>query len=308
MGWTQTSKTHNTIKEFFEQQVNYENEEFKQTILDAAQVGFTEAYAAVERIIKSSGERTVFALAYMIQYTKGYYDFGYKDMSEHMGPGICRCPERILKLLTPLPEPSGKDDSTEWARQWRENCWARINEAKERRKQRRKNGPRFKEGDTVIFRRPLRFSDGSSRDKLKVLSTKPLRFTDGTASFFGPNSFKLRRDTLDYYLKEIVPAGTEVKLEPQVPDLEQNGYPKYVDEHGHEQTCIGWAVGQNGWEWYAFDIVDKDNHIYFGFVHGFEDEYGNFSSMELQENGIEFITNPDKLNEIAPPVGWTKVA
>ncbi len=52
MGWTTYRKTHKTIKEFFEQQWNSEDDKIKKTVLAAAQVGFTEAYAAIEFLNK----------------------------------------------------------------------------------------------------------------------------------------------------------------------------------------------------------------------------------------------------------------
>lgn len=85
-------------------------------------------------------------------------------------------------------------------------------------------------------------------------------------------------------------------------------YPRYKSKEGQQYSCIGWSVClRNGWEHYAFELVDKENEIYFGFVHGWEDEFGDFSAQELRENGINFITDPRKLNQIAPPVGWTRV-
>lgn len=47
----------------------------------------------------------------------------YKEMTEEWGPCECKCPASILKLLTPT------DD--EYAKRWREKCWARIKQEKE---------------------------------------------------------------------------------------------------------------------------------------------------------------------------------
>lgn len=300
MGWTEYSKTHKTIKEFFEQLWNSEDDKIKKTVLAAAQVGFTEAYAAIEFLDKVTNEREVFAATYLIQYMpKSYYNFAYKDMTEHSGPGMFRCPEKIMKLLTPLK------DSNEFATKWREANWDRINKAKAQRKK----GPKFKVGDTVVFRRPIKFTNGAAYSQLKVAKTKPLRFTDGTSTFFGPSLITIKRSTLNYLLEKIIPAGIPVELEPQVPDLTLTGYPKYVDPWSDkEHTCIGWAVGPNGWEWYLLEVVDKKQHIYYAFVHGYEDEFGNVSTKELLENGIQVVVNPKKLQEIMPPVGWKKVA
>ena len=52
--------------------------------------------------------------------SREYYNFGYKDMDESMGPCERECPVSILKLL------SARDDK--WAIEWRAAC--RENAAK----------------------------------------------------------------------------------------------------------------------------------------------------------------------------------
>ena len=82
-------------------------------------------------------------------------------------------------------------------------------------------------------------------------------------------------------------------------------YPIFIDDNDREHTCILWAISlKNGWEWYGFE--DEGNGIYFGFVHGFEDEWGTFSTDELTENSVKYYTDPKDLQDIRPPVGWTK--
>lgn len=46
-----------------------------------------------------------------------YYNFGYKDMDESMGPYECKCPQEIFDMLSPLEQlfPEGH----EWAARWR---------------------------------------------------------------------------------------------------------------------------------------------------------------------------------------------
>ncbi|PKL40779.1 MAG: hypothetical protein CVV44_03995 [Spirochaetae bacterium HGW-Spirochaetae-1] len=81
-------------------------------------------------------------------------------------------------------------------------------------------------------------------------------------------------------------------------------HPQYKSPKGQVYTCVAWAIdfGRTNWEWYGFE--KEDGNIYFGFVHGFEDEFGYFSADELRENGIKLITDPRELNQIAPPIGW----
>jgi len=305
MGWTFCYKNHKTIKEFFEKQWTRDDETAKVTVLDAAQVGFSEAYAAIEHINKQTNEREVFAATYMIRYQhNSCYNFGYKDMTEHVGPGMYRCPERIMKLLTPIPD-SEEECGNKWANNWRRENWERINKAKEQRKK----GPKFKIGDVVVFKEPMQFSNGSKHSQLTVISTKPLRFTDNTMNEFGYSTrYKLSKCSLEYDIDKIIPA-EEVQPKIPLPDLSKTGYPTYVDPYGNKHKCIGWGISLRiGWEWYAFKLEDKKNHIYFGFVHGIEDEFGSFSAKELIELGARFEVDPNKLQELQPPVGWKKVA
>jgi len=85
-------------------------------------------------------------------------------------------------------------------------------------------------------------------------------------------------------------------------------YPVFIDDFGKKHKIIAFAVGfpKINWEWYATEIVDKKEGIYYGYVMGFEDEWGTFSKSELNENGINLITTPDDLQEIMPLIGWTK--
>lgn len=102
-------------------------EPWEYKVLDSATVRFNTFYAAIERKNTETGERSVFAVIFLLRHVpKDEYNFGYKDMSEDMGPCETECPERILKLLTPT--------DSEWANQWRAACWARINARKARPK------------------------------------------------------------------------------------------------------------------------------------------------------------------------------
>jgi hypothetical protein len=85
-------------------------------------------------------------------------------------------------------------------------------------------------------------------------------------------------------------------------------YPKVKCPTGEVFTVIGWAIdfGRSNWEWYAFQ--DEGDSIYYGYVMGFEDEFGTFSEQELREVGIVLTKDPAKLHEIQPPIGWEKVA
>lgn len=83
-------------------------------------------------------------------------------MDESMGPCERTCPEKILKLLTPL-DPA--DPSNRYAVEWRNDCWERIKKAKERK--------RFKPGDIIEFESSFAFTNGSEASVFKVVSLKP---------------------------------------------------------------------------------------------------------------------------------------
>ncbi len=81
--------------------------------------------------------------------------------------------------------------------------------------------------------------------------------------------------------------------------------PVFVSPEGKSYKCCGWACGfpKINWEWYAFE--DMKDGTYFGYVMGFENEFGYFSEAELKESGIVLIKD-NRLNDIAPPIGWTR--
>lgn len=95
-------------------------------VLESAIVGNTW-YGAVE-VVKPSGDRNlvshevenrqVIAGVCLIQRRP----FGYKDMTEHVGPCEDRCPRSILERLTPLSD----DTRHGYARDWRSRAWAHL--------------------------------------------------------------------------------------------------------------------------------------------------------------------------------------
>lgn len=95
----------------------------KVTVLKSSMVG-SVYYAAVRSENKSNGTDITFGLVCLTSVRNNEYcNFGYKDMTDDMGPGYYDCPAGILDLLT--------EPSNEWAAEWRENCRKRIAERKE---------------------------------------------------------------------------------------------------------------------------------------------------------------------------------
>lgn len=104
---------------------NWETDLAKARVLDSAMVG-TTVYAAIELTVKKTGEKRVRGAVILTDYDKRDGCFLTKHMSEDMGPNYWECPKRILKLLTPT--------DSEWANQWRENCYKQLAKMAERRK------------------------------------------------------------------------------------------------------------------------------------------------------------------------------
>lgn len=88
----------------------------------------------------------------------GWFNFHYKEMTEHMGPAEDRCPKRILDQLDPT--------TSEWANQWRERC---------RESLARRERARIKPGQVVRFGRTLSFGDGVEDDTLVFVKLSTFR-------------------------------------------------------------------------------------------------------------------------------------
>lgn len=149
MGWLFMEKPRN-VRAYFEDKFNWETDRAVNRCLDIA-LKLNACYAAIETVQKESGEREVWAAVYLIRYVRNSFDgmdFGYKDMSEHMGPVQADCPPRILDLLT------ATDD--EYALEWRRSC----REALEKRM------PGI--GIKVRFAAPIRFTDGTEESEFTV--------------------------------------------------------------------------------------------------------------------------------------------
>lgn len=290
MGWTTCHKDWATIRDMFESHwISADPSKVTYNVLETAQVGFNRAYAAIEKTNVETNKKEVFAATYLIQFTKGYYNFGYKDMTEYSGPyNMNDCPLKILKLLTPIKknERDNRDNSTQWARNWRARCW--------KYQRTRKKNKSLSVGTIIQLNYPLHFSDGTEQDEFEVYLTKPLRFK----SVNGYGVYRIKRSTLTAVGYTII----------KKPKSKKKNYPIYIDPYGCEHKCIGWACDsfRSGWEWYSFRKISEDVHE--GFVHGDADEFGSFSIKELTNLGIKFETNPDELQQLMPPIGWKKIA
>ena len=131
MGWTSTYKPKGEpILDFFirEGVLTWgDNNPNTYRVLDSALVNMRTFYAAVEKINKKTGKRTVRAAVILVRhYPKDpRYNISWKGIDESMSPIETSCPERILKLLTPT--------DNEYALGWRAACWANIEKRKARK-------------------------------------------------------------------------------------------------------------------------------------------------------------------------------
>jgi len=181
MGWLYLNLYNETPKQYLTRLYTCDNQRERRKVLDIAIAKRRTAYLAVERIRKDTGQREVFAVVCKLDYSHPQgYNFGYKNMDETMGPVERECPERILRLLTPLPKArvyyplrwerdykyrnrkarvyrqaygSGQEvGSYKYVREWRRDCWQNI--------ERHKAQPKLREGLRIRFQRPILFTDG----------------------------------------------------------------------------------------------------------------------------------------------------
>jgi hypothetical protein len=121
-------------------------------VLAAARGGNT-VYLALKSTDKGTGRSFVTAIVILISNTR-QHGFGYKDMDESMGPHQCACPNRLMRLLSPvadLPHPG-------YAAEWRARVAAHHNAAAALRTKRASLRP----GSIVTLDREVSFRDGTT--------------------------------------------------------------------------------------------------------------------------------------------------
>lgn len=162
MGWTTQNRGKGiTDREFFQDLMGT-----KYTIIDCATVGRTVFYAAVQT---TEGDEAgqVWAFVALISWTGGYYNFGYKDMDERMGPNEAQCPAHVLDKLTELPgchaRPHCERDYCGLcaALEWRADCRKLAD--------RRARAAKVKAGQVIRFARPVKFQSGAELDTFRFL-------------------------------------------------------------------------------------------------------------------------------------------
>lgn len=162
MGWLymQSLKGHYGPRQYLDAQLTFTRPELTSKVLRSALVGMRVYYAAIEHIRNETNERIVFAAVCLVRYNprdREGYIFGYKDMDETVGPNESDCPEAILDLLTPTEYPCAQA----WRARCRENLAARHALASK---------PSPRPGQTIVFDRPLSFSNGCKLDRFEVVA------------------------------------------------------------------------------------------------------------------------------------------
>ena len=109
MGWTYWGAEPRGTDEIL-------RDEFRDTKIRATAIVGGVWYAAVQ-----PKDKTYTTALVVLTERKGA-GFGYKPMSEEMGPHAVRCPPSIIALLSPVEELDVGPQGQEWARLWREAC------------------------------------------------------------------------------------------------------------------------------------------------------------------------------------------
>ena len=176
MGWTFTfNSKHQSILSFFRERWVSSTPGCQIEVLDCAVVERKTAYLAC-RITREHQAPYVFAAVCFLEYRpRDHYNFGYRDMDESSGPHAFDCPERILKLLTDLPEPS------EHSRNWRVASWANL--------EKRRSAPKLARRVRIKTAKPVEFRGGVSESFFTCVDPKRLLFT---GSFGGNQGIKFK--------------------------------------------------------------------------------------------------------------------
>lgn len=155
----QSLDDHAGPRQYLDAQFTFETPDRRCRVLRSALLRMRVYYAAIERIGPTT-PRKVFAAVCLVRYNprdRDGYVFGYRDMTETMGPFEADCPAAILDLLTPTASPD--------ALAWRARCRAN---GERRRAVSAKPTPR--PGQVIHFDEALTFADGRTFDRFEVVA------------------------------------------------------------------------------------------------------------------------------------------
>jgi hypothetical protein len=185
MGWLYQRDPVDDPVAYLMAKYNYDCDTHTLQSLDGARVGNT-VYLAVKSTVKPTGCSFVFAAVILISNTKKH-GFGYKDQDEGMGPNQCACPERIMRLLSPIADLPHARYTADWR--------ARVAAHKLKQHQQRELRRSLRVGSTVTLLAPARFPGGNVATQFLVARFR--RKTPIFMSLDGPEFYcRLRASTL----------------------------------------------------------------------------------------------------------------
>jgi hypothetical protein len=135
-----------------------EDDQWCQQPLDGTRAGNT-VYLAIRSTEKTTGRSFVFAAVILIRNTKKD-GFGYKDQTERMGPCEYDCPQRIMRLLSPVADIPNPSYTADWRA--RVEAW----HAEQRQRRHRRNALRV--GNLVTLPDAVRFPGGITAKSFRV--------------------------------------------------------------------------------------------------------------------------------------------
>jgi hypothetical protein len=154
MGWLYMYSLdgHARPKQYLDAQFTYQRPTVTSRVLRSALLRMKVYYAAVEHVM-ADDQRDVWAAVCLVKYNprdKEGLVFGYKDISEDMGPCEAECPAAILDLLTPT--------KSEYANEWRARCRKVIDH------------PPLRPGQLIKFEQAVHFNDNSQHQVMEVVA------------------------------------------------------------------------------------------------------------------------------------------
>ena len=156
MGWLYMNSLGGfaSPKAYLENQFDYAHDHKTSRILRSSLVALRTWYGACEQIDHATGAREVFAVVCLVDYnprSKDGHVFGYKSMTEHMGPCQASCPAAILDLLTRTEDTNALD--------WRRRCRSTLAQL---------HRAILQDGDMIVFPHEIGFSDGCASRRFCV--------------------------------------------------------------------------------------------------------------------------------------------
>ena len=198
MGWTYRNRKlrHQTPVEYMIDQLTCETEATSTTVIAATAVGGT-IYAAIRQQDRLTGRS--FVLCGVILFKNSAKDgFGYKIMSERMGPYEVDCPGRIMRLLSPISDIEEPSCAAEWR--------GRVAAGKAAKAANVSQLVRFRPGDVIRRTKPAKFTSFNiNEDRFTVIGfeKRTMIFAPMCAPAF---RCRLRKDSLVDATVEHTPA------------------------------------------------------------------------------------------------------